>query len=67
MPRVRRQGRERRAGVSIAQLDTLSDPDLIQLSIDAPGMTEVGIGEPWPATPGHGVEAHRILLERGVF
>ncbi len=66
MARVRREGRERRAGLRLEDLHELSDDELVQLSIDAPGKTTIG-GAEWSASPSFGVEAHRILCERGVW
>jgi hypothetical protein len=65
MPRKLRVNRTRRAGLAIDELDVLSDDELVQLSIDAPGETLVGGSEPWHVSPSYGIEATRLLIARG--
>lgn len=64
MPRVRRRGPARRG----PDLASLPDSDLIEVTVRAPGMlTTSDAREPWQATPRHGMEAGRILGERGYW
>ncbi len=67
MPRVRRIGPAHRSGPSLADLATFTDDELVQLTVDAPGATTVGWPAEWRASPAYGVEAERILRERGVW
>jgi hypothetical protein len=51
------------------RLEDLTDADLVEVSIHAPGdvVTSDRPGVPWHASPADGGAANRILLERGYW